>query len=289
MGQCSSCSTDVAENSRGKAGAEAACAFPLSAVFPAMREAGAAIMAHYTSAEATPVERKEDNSPVTPADKAAHDILCEALGRLFPKVPVLSEEGEMPEANERATWDTYFLVDPLDGTKGFIRKTDHFTVNVALMQREEEAGGLVQPVAGLIYVPVTGVLYFGGVAFGSFRQKDTEASATSIHVQKDCGPKGPAVLQSDVSHTPRLDAWLKGMEHTRLRVGSSLKFCLLAEGAAQLFPCLHPTWEWDTAAGHALLLGAGGALRTLEGNVFMYGKNPPLNASFLASADAHSG
>ena len=313
--------------------------FPLAEALQLAAEAGEVILAYYNGdAEELVVEQKQDNSPVTSADRASNDILVAGLQHLYPNIPVLSEENEMPAENEQAKWNKYFLVDPLDGTKGFLRHTDHFTVNIALMERD--ARGMPEPVAGVIYVPVSRAWYWGGALFGSYRQRGVSGAACKLPLQsvskkyaasevsqagsvhqgegleesglegsdfseappqladssiKNAGGSSPAaqvlsrafssppvVLQSDVSKTPRLSAWLGDMEHTRLRAGSSLKFCLLAEGTAQLFPCMHPTWEWDTAAGHAIVGGAGGTLTTIEGNPFEYGKNPPLNGHFLA-------
>lgn len=236
-------------------------------------EAGRRIM-HLYGTELT-IALKDDESPVTPADEAAHGCLMQGLTQALPDIPVISEEGSIPAPEVRMAWEHYFLVDPLDGTKGFIKRNGQFTVNIAFMERHV-------PVAGIIHVPITGVTYFGARGGGAYRHvpgKRTEAIQT-----RNAGSAGPVVLQSNVERTPRLDAFMQDIPHTRLRAGSSLKFCLLAEGTAQLFPCLHPTWEWDTAAGQAILEAAGGSMAGMEGEPFRYGKSELLNGWFVARA-----
>ncbi len=286
-------------------------------VFPALLDiamrAGQRILDYYGTDVS--VALKEDESPVTPADEAANVLICRELANLLPAVPVVSEENAPPAAEERAGWRHYFLVDPLDGTKGFLNRNGQFTVNIAYMRNH-------QPVAGIIHVPVSGLTYFGTRGAGAFRFAHVppaleapgagmlttllaasdregapgthprdgadEGEGTSIPVlhrihvreRKDT----PVVLQSNVERTPRLDAFMGTVPHARIRAGSSLKFCLLAEGAAQVFPCLHPTWEWDTAAGHAILLAAGGSLVRADGRAFQYGKPSLLNDWFVARA-----
>ncbi|GFM38625.1 3'(2'),5'-bisphosphate nucleotidase CysQ [Desulfovibrio psychrotolerans] len=225
-----------------------------------------------------PVQMKEDETPVTPADEAAHALLAEGLARLLPGIPVISEEGGLPPAQERAAWSRYLLVDPLDGTKGFLRQNGQFTVNVAYMDNHV-------PVAGIVHVPLQGCTYCGVAdGGGAFRYEGGRAEPQRIHTNRSVPATGPVVLQSNVDKTPRLDAYLHGTPHTRLRAGSAYKFCLLAEGAAQLFPCLHPTWEWDTAAGHVLVAAAGGTVTGMRGAPLVYGKPTLLNDWFLAKA-----
>ncbi len=255
---------------------------PLVEAFPHLvrlaETAGARIMDLYE--KDIVVVLKEDESPVTPADEAAHRCLVDGLGRFVPDVPVISEEGSLPSPEERAAWSEYFLVDPLDGTKGFIARNGQFTVNIAFMAHHV-------PVAGIIHVPLQGVTYFGVHGGGAYRldaAHGADGVAHPIHTCARVGASGPVVLQSNVDRTPRLDAFMGEAPHTRLRAGSSLKFCLLAEGQAQLFPCLHPTWEWDTAAGQAILEAAGGQVRGMEGEPFEYGKSTLLNGWFVASA-----
>lgn len=248
--------------------------FPLHNAFGVAKAAGEIIMQYYGTD--VPVELKDDESPVTFVDKLANDCICSALAELYPDVPLLSEEGDMPSFRERSQWKRYFLIDPLDGTRGFIRRTGDFTVNIALMERN-------RPVAGVIYAPTRNALYWGGKVHGSYKQQDS-GEGVSIAVASELPDSGPVVLQSHVDRTPRLDKLFCDTPHTRMRAGSSLKFCLIAEGSAHVFPCLHPTWEWDTAAGQAILEGAGGFITGFEGEPFRYGKRTPLNGWFIARA-----
>lgn len=220
---------------------------------------------------------KEDESPVTPADEAAHEIIQTAVSQLLPHVPIVSEEGGLPSPEERAGWPRYFLVDPLDGTKGFINQDGQFTVNIAYMEHHI-------PVAGIIHVPLQGVTYFGAPGAGAYRFAAGQSVMEAIRTNSAIADTGPVVLQSNVDRTPRLDDFMCNRPHTRIRAGSSLKFCLLAEGTAQLFPCLHATWEWDTAAGHAILAAAGGTMSGVDGEPFVYGKPTLLNGWFVARA-----
>ncbi len=258
---------------------QAALPSMLADVFPQLLAlavaAGEAILQWYGTQ--VPVQMKEDETPVTPADEAAHAVLAAGLARLLPKVPVISEEGGLPPAHERAAWSRYLLVDPLDGTKGFLRQNGQFTVNVAYLENHV-------PVAGILHVPLQGRTYCGAAGGGAFRYDRGRAEPQRIHTNRNLAATGPVVLQSNVDKTPRLDAYLHGTPHTRLRAGSAYKFCLLAEGAAQLFPCLHPTWEWDTAAGHALVAAAGGTVTDMRGAPLVYGKPTLLNDWFLAKA-----
>lgn len=245
-------------------------------------EAGALIMQYYGGD--VQISYKEDDSPVTIADEAANDCILNGLSRLVPDIPVISEEGGLPPYEERAAWPSYFLVDPLDGTKGFIKRNAQFTVNIAYMENH-------RPRAGIIHVPLNGTTYLGVAGAGALRIGDGEGGPvrplrviSSIRTRRDAGDSGPVVLQSNVDKTPRLDSYMGDAPHTRLRAGSSYKFCLLAEGRAQLFPCLHATWEWDTAAGQALLEAAGGSMCGFEGEPFLYGKPDLLNGWFVARA-----
>ncbi|UZP66530.1 3'(2'),5'-bisphosphate nucleotidase CysQ [Desulfovibrio mangrovi] len=238
-------------------------------------EAGALILRYYS--EPAEVSYKDDESPVTTADEAANDLILAGLSRLLPEIPVISEEGGLPPYEERSEWPCYFLVDPLDGTKGFIRRNAQFTVNIAYMENH-------RPVAGIIHVPLKGSTYLGVTGVGAYRIGDGEVPVQDIRTSRVEEGEAPVVLQSNVDKTPRLDAYMGDAPHTRLRVGSSYKFCLLAEGRAQLFPCLHATWEWDTAAGQALLEAAGGSLCGFEGEPFLYGKPDLLNGWFVARA-----
>jgi 3'(2'),5'-bisphosphate nucleotidase len=197
---------------------------------------------------------KDDGSPVTEADQAAEEIILEHLRRKYPKVPVLAEEeaaaGRIPELGKR-----FFCVDPLDGTKGFVNRTGEFTVNIALVEE-----GV--PVAGVIYVPVTGVLYYGARGEGAYKLADGEPEP--IHTREPI----PGLLTGVGSRNHAA----QGTEERNARLGisdylpssSSLKFCLVAEGAADVYPRYGPTSEWDTAAGQAILEAAGGRVMALD-------------------------
>lgn len=236
-------------------------------------EAGAAIMA--VRAQGFAVEIKADASPVTAADHAAEAILLEALRRLAPDITVVAEEacaaGRMPEPTER-----FFLVDPLDGTKEFVKGGTDFTVNLGLVE-----DGL--PTLGVVYAPARDELYVGDVTTGMARSSRPDAGGAP-RVLRVRAPASPPVAVASRSHdTPRTQAYLQGLGvRERTSIGSSLKFCLLAAGAADVYPRPSPTSEWDTAAGHAVLCAAGGAVYDLQGASLRYGKPRFFNPGFLA-------
>ncbi|MFV0423157.1 3'(2'),5'-bisphosphate nucleotidase CysQ [Oleidesulfovibrio sp.] len=252
---------------------------PFSDFITLAHRAGAEIAARQNAivrAGADAVFRKDDNSPVTKADKAASTILCEGLAVLAPDIPVISEEEAIPPLEVRRSWQEYFLVDPLDGTKGYLRGDGDYSVCIALMRNN-------QPVAGIIHVPARDVTYYGSPEAGAWKV-EAEGKPQQLYTRTQSPEGSFVVLQSRVTSTPRLDAYMGGTPHTRLIASSAYKFCLLAEGLAQLYPCLHPTWEWDTAAGQAILHGAGGVVTDLEGLPLQYGKQSLLNDSFVARA-----
>jgi len=204
------------------------------------REAGAAALAHYGARG--DVELKADQSPVTAADRAAHAVIAAGLAALEPAVPVVSEEGELPSAAARMTWRRFWLVDPLDGTKEFLQQNGEFTVNIALI----EDGS---PVLGVVYAPALEVLYAAGTGLGSWKTEPGRPPRRLLG-PPDVPPEGLTVVESRSHPSPELEAWLAERRVARrVRSGSSLKFGLVAEGAAHCYPRLGPTWEWDTAAG----------------------------------------
>jgi len=204
------------------------------------REAGAAAMAHYGSRAA--VELKADRSPVTAADRAAHAVIAGGLAALAPAVPVLSEEGLIPAEAERRRWSRFWLVDPLDGTKEFLQQNGEFTVNIALVE-----GG--EPVLGVVYAPALDVVYSAGAGLGSWK-REGGAAPRRLLGPPAVPPEGMTVVESRSHPSPELEAWLAARRVARrVQAGSSLKFGLVAEGAAHCYPRLGPTWEWDTAAG----------------------------------------
>ncbi|MDH3589713.1 MAG: 3'(2'),5'-bisphosphate nucleotidase CysQ [Gammaproteobacteria bacterium] len=240
------------------------------------RDAGEAIMEIYS--RDFQVELKDDKSPLTEADLASHRHIAAALSKLTPEVPVLSEESGVPDFSERSSWQHYWLIDPLDGTKEFIKRNGEFTVNIALIVDHE-------PVLGVVTAPARNLEYFGTATGGAFRA-GSDGQPQSIHVTE--GHTGPARVVGSRSHRgSSLDAFLERLgDYEILPMGSSLKFCLVAEGAADIYPRLGPTNEWDTAAAHAVLAAAGGQVVEAGGDVLRYNaKEALLNPYFLAVGD----
>jgi 3'(2'), 5'-bisphosphate nucleotidase len=225
------------------------------------------------------VTQKVDASPLTQADLASHRIICESLARLTPDIPVLSEESSDIDYDTRADWPQYWLVDPLDGTKEFINRNGEFTVNIALIRYHN-------PVLGVVHVPVSGATYSGMV--GKWASKHGQDGVMRhVAIRKPCADP-PVVVGSRSHANPRLAEFLDKLgEYELVSMGSSLKFCLLAEGKADFYPRLGPTSEWDTAAAHAVVLAAGGRVVTLDGKPLRYNtKKSLLNPEFLVIADA---
>lgn len=214
------------------------------------RQAGAAILTHYGGeVEAT---LKADRSPITEADRAAHRVIVEALGAWDATVPVVSEEGDVPPFEERRGWARFWLVDPLDGTKEFLKRNGEFTVNIALVEDDE-------PVLGAVYAPAVDLLYLAGRGLGAWKHEPGHPPRRLSSSPRPAGE--PLVVVESRSHpSAELEEYLKTVPVARrVQVGSSLKFCLIAEGAADLYPRLGPTMEWDTAAGDCVYRASGGA------------------------------
>ncbi len=241
------------------------------------REAGAAILEVYGDTIA--VETKADDSPLTAADTASHQILARGLGALTPQIPVLSEEAAAIPYSERQGWDRYWLIDPLDGTKEFINRNGEFTVNVALIERGE-------PVLGVVYVPVGGSMYLA--ARGGQAHKLTADGARHVIRVRAADPQALVAVASRSHRSAAIDAYLQHFGEPSVRsIGSSLKICLIAEGEADIYPRLGPTSEWDTAAAQAVLEVAGGRLTDCQLAPLRYnGKAEYLNPHFLAFGDA---
>ena len=207
------------------------------------RAAGDAAMAHY--GPSVVAELKADRSPVTAADHASHAIIVQALANLDPGVPVISEEGEIAPYEVRQSWSRFWLVDPLDGTKEFLQQNGEFTVNIALIED-------VVPVQGVVYAPALDVLYLAERGLGSWKQEAGEARVR-LRGPRPPGPEGVVIVESRSHPSPELEAYLKGMKVARReKAGSSLKFGLVAEGRAHLYPRFGPTMEWDVAAGDCI-------------------------------------
>lgn len=221
------------------------------------REAGAAIMQVYDGQKPLEATQKSDDSPVTAADIAAHTIILQGLQTLTPDIPVLSEED--PQSWEtRQNWGRYWLVDPLDGTKEFLKRNGEFTVNIALIEKGKA-------VLGVVYAPVLNVIY--SAAEGK-AWKEENGVRNQIHV-RDARP--PLVVISRSHGDDELKEYLHQLgEHQTTSIGSSLKFCLVAEGQAQLYPRFGPTNIWDTAAGHAVAAAAGAHVHDWQGKPLDY-------------------
>ena len=247
----------------------------LEPVLAIAHEAGAAIMDIYQSNFA--VELKEDRSPLTAADRAAHQIIVAGLSRLPAGVPVLSEESADTDFANRRAWNRFWLVDPLDGTKEFIKRNGEFTVNIALIDDH-------RPVLGVVVAPAIDISFFGAVGIGAFRE--SRGQRDPIAVSRPA--REPLRVVGSRSHaSPDLEAFLDRLGPHELRsMGSSLKICLVAAGDADLYPRLGPTSEWDTAAAEAVLRAAGGSMMDLEGQPLTYNaRESLLNPYFLALGD----
>jgi len=248
----------------------------LNAVREIARAAGDAIMNIY--AQDFAVELKDDRSPLTEADRAAHEIIVARLGRLTPELPVLSEESAPGVVGKRRQWSMFWLVDPLDGTKEFIKRNGEFTVNIALIENHS-------PVLGTVVAPAIGTTYTGIAGIGAWKQTGGGAPMP-IEVRRPAAD--PLRVVGSRSHaSPALAAFLDQIgPHEIKPMGSSLKICLVAEGEADLYPRLGPTSEWDTAAAQAILISAGGSMMDLTGAPLAYNaRESILNPHFLALGD----
>jgi 3'(2'), 5'-bisphosphate nucleotidase len=239
---------------------------------PVVARAGAAIMRVYDMGFT--VQHKEDNSPLTLADLESQRVIVEGLEQITPDVPILSEESAQAPWDERKTWRELWVVDPLDGTREFVKRNGEFTVNIALVREHE-------PVLGVVAAPALGLLYWGAAGVGAFSHH-RDAARVAINVSP---PQNPLRVIGSRSHASAETAsYLTRLgPHAMTGIGSSLKFCLVAEGKADLYPRFGPTSEWDTAAGQALLEAAGGHVTRLDGHRLRYNcRDSVLNGDFLA-------
>ena len=240
------------------------------------QDAAAAILGIYDSEFA--VQHKDDDSPLTAADLAAHRCIVDGLARLTPDIPVLSEESahEVSTA-QRRQWSRLWMVDPLDGTREFVKRNGEFTVNIALIEDGVAVFGVVQ-------APVTGGLWHGGATLGAFHRN----GGNEVPVRVRAPATAPLRVAASRSHRDtRTEAFIARMgEVEPLGLGSSLKFCKLAEGGLDVYPRFGPTSEWDTAAGQCVLEGAGGAVLDTQGRPFRYNQRDRiLNGDFIALGD----
>ena len=239
--------------------------------------AGEKILEVYNSDFA--VQEKDDRSPLTAADMASHHAIVAGLQALTPDIPVLSEESASLPYSERSAWQTYWLVDPLDGTKEFIKRNGEFTVNIALIH-----DGVA--VLGVVYVPVTGVTYKACEGLGAFKQ-EAGGEPARIHVRTLAD--GPVMVVGSRSHRGEsLNAFLEKLgEHEMVGMGSSLKLCLVAEGVADIYPRLGLTSEWDTAAAQCVVEQAGGTVTDTDMQPLRYNtKDSLLNPFFLVYGES---
>lgn len=238
-----------------------------------VKKAGQAILDIYNDpSNSNVVDYKDDNSPLTLADKASHVVIDEALNRLYPNIPIISEEGDQLDYEKRKGFDRFWLVDPLDGTKEFIKKNGQFTVNIALIVDRT-------PVMGFVYTPVTDTLYYGHKGEGAFKvEKGVESEIKVNNSNTD------RIAVRSRSHAAEEEEQVLNSYGVvdSISVGSSLKFCMVSEGKADIYYRHGPTMEWDTAAGQAVVESAGGKVMIETGpEPFVYNKENLLNTGFL--------
>jgi 3'(2'), 5'-bisphosphate nucleotidase len=261
--------------------------FCLYELFNISLEAGKEIMDVYS--KDIDVETKGDHSPLTEADKRAHHVIMNGLNKLDSETPVLSEEGREIPYSERQSWNKFWLVDPLDGTKEFIKKNGEFTVNIALIDGK-------YPSVGIIYAPALDVFYFGVVGEGAYKlegascakiENEEELFKQSVRLPAEKDSKVIRAVASRSHMSEETEAFIKNLEdkHKEVEVvssGSSLKFCLVAEGKADYYPRYAPTMEWDTGAGQAIVESSGGKVTRYEDKErFYYNRENLLNGWFL--------
>ena len=252
----------------------------LSQLEAVAKKAGAAIMQLYNATDfeqRIAVQAKGDDSPLTQADLAAHEIIKAGILELadieLAQLPQLSEESAEISWDERQQWNTYWLIDPLDGTKEFIKRNGEFTVNIALIREH-------QPIAGVVYAPATQTMYSAAQGLGAMK------NGLPIFARLE-QPEVLRVVGSRSHQSPEMQSYLDELKHPyeMVPMGSSLKLCLVAESAADLYPRLGPTSEWDTAAAHAVAICAGAKVTTLDGEPLTYNtKESLLNPFFVVSA-----
>ncbi|MBT5926742.1 MAG: 3'(2'),5'-bisphosphate nucleotidase CysQ [Verrucomicrobia bacterium] len=239
-------------------------------------EAGKAILSFY--GQAIPVEKKADDSPLTKADLAAHHVILKGLQTMDDSIPVLSEESSEVAYEERQKWEQFWVVDPMDGTKEFIKQTGEFTVNIALVRHG-------QPVLGVVYVPAQDLFYWAENGKGAFKQATGEA-AFAIKVRT--ADKNQLSIVASRDHAgPKVKALLDRFSGSETQsMGSSLKFCLVAEGKADVYLRDVPTMEWDTAAAQCVVEQAGGVVQDIDGKTLSYNKPVLRNPSIITLGDA---
>lgn len=222
------------------------------------------------------VSYKDDQSPITAADVASHEIIAKGLHKLSPDIPILSEEAAQAPWAERKHWQRFWLVDPIDGTKEFTQRTGEFTVNIALIENGE-------PVMGVVTAPDLNEAFWGIKGQGASK-RDHSGRIHEICVAQPQASKRVVASKNHLNAETRAFIATLGA-HKTVQAGSSLKFCRIAEGRADIYPRMAPTSEWDTAAAHAVLLAAGGHVSTVNGEPLRYGKENVLNPYFIATGN----
>ncbi len=248
---------------------------PIDRVVEIARRAAAAVLRIYNTDFA--VAHKDDRSPLTAADMASHHSILQGLAELTPELPVLSEESCAVPFEERRRWHRFWLIDPLDGTREFIKRNGEFTVNIALVEGH-------RPVLGVVHVPVSGITYYGADGH-AFRQRDRQPPEP---IRVCAQHRDPVRVAGSRSHAgDSLQRFLESLgEHQILSMGSSLKLCLVAEGSADIYPRLGPTSEWDTAAAEAVVVAAGGRVTDTDMQPLQYNaRESLLNPHFLVFGD----
>ena len=235
-------------------------------------QAGEAILDIYNGQRRGEFLLKADESPLTLADQASHRIITSGLAGLTPEIPCLSEEGSIPSYEIRAHWDYFWCVDPLDGTKEFLQRNGEFTVNIALIHQR-------MPVLAAIYIPVSGTLYYGTQATGSWK-RSPDGSLVALRAD-NAASQWTAVRSRSHASEEELQLLKAYPVVAQIAAGSSLKFCLVAEGLAHFYYRHGPTMEWDTAAGHLIVECSGGILTTPTGDPFLYNKPSLTNGPFI--------
>ena len=248
----------------------------LEAVIKTAAAAAREILAVYTTEFGS--SAKEDHSPLTAADMASHQLICQQLAGLTPGIPILSEESADTPYSTRKTWQRYWLVDPLDGTREFIKRNGEFTVNIALIDRH-------QPILGVVQVPVTNICYFAAAGIGAFKREGNETKKLQVHPTT----AGHFKVAGSRSHgSEKQSQFIKrlGENSELISIGSSLKFCLVAEGRVDIYPRFGPTSEWDTAAAQCIVEQAGGRVIDTAFAPLRYNtRESLLNPEFLVIAD----
>ena len=239
-------------------------------------KAGEKVMEIYQSSDFE-IKYKNDDSPLTIADQVSNDIICNSLHTLYPQIPILSEEGAEIPFSKRKKWQSLWVIDPIDGTKEFIKKNGEFTLNIALIEKNN-------PTVGLVYAPCIKKLWYGSDQ-GSF--KVSKGKKSKISINSKCNDDLINIVSSRSHSNPMVKTFLNQFKNYNIvNMGSSIKICLVADGTADIYPRLAPTMEWDTAAAHAVLKYAGGSLIDLDTKKEMiYNRKNLKNSNFVANSN----